>query len=166
MRAWHVTRSSWHAWHLWRWTMRCGDVQRSGDIVTRVTRVMDGHVPGCERYYIVHSQGWWGIYLHPPRNNDLGIHGDDDSSLNGTMTLSIKNIPRRGREFSVWAYFQNIVSKRWKHFHNLHISWIVWLLVTEPTLSSSVVALMGLSTCSGASSASVSAATQDSAICR
>ena len=66
MRAWHVTRGSWHAWHLWRWTMRCGDVQRSGDIVTRVTRVMDSHVPGCERYYIVHSQGWWGyIYIHP-----------------------------------------------------------------------------------------------------
>ena len=116
--------------------------------------------------------GVMGIYLHPPRNNDLGIHGDDDSSLNGTMTLSIKNIPRRGREFSVWAYFQDIVSKRWEHFHNLSqlstvytsLSLIVWLLVTEPSFSS-VVALMGLSTCSGASSASVSAATQDSAIC-
>ena len=113
-------RGSWHSWHLWRWTMRCGDVQRSGHIVTRVTRVMDGHVPGPGRYYIVHSQGWSEIYLHQPKNNDLGIHGDDDSSLlNGTMTVSImkKKIPWRGREFSVWATsvlwrycFENVIT--------------------------------------------------------
>ena len=36
------------------------------------------------------------------QNNDIRIHGDDDSSLlNGTMTVFIKKIPRRGREFSV-----------------------------------------------------------------
>ena len=46
--------------------MRCGDVQRSGDIVTRVTRVMDGHVPDVSVITLSTARGDGGyIYIHP-----------------------------------------------------------------------------------------------------
>ena len=150
-RAWHVTgprdirdtcdggqwgvemcrdqATSWHVSHVW-WMDTCPG---PGVITLSTAR-------GDRKY----------IYISP----GIMISGSMVMMIAASSTVQWQYLSWRRRFHDVGvsspserrAYFEDIVSKMWEHFINyLHfsVSWIVWLLVTEPSFSS-VVALMGI----------------------
>ena len=112
--------TSWHVSHVW-WMDTCPG---PGVITLSTAR-------GDRKY----------IYISP----GIMISGSMVMMIAASSTVQWQYLSRRFHDVGVSSpYFEDIVSKMWEHFFNyLHFSWIVWLLVTEPSFSSAM-ALMGI----------------------
>ena len=120
--------TSWHVSHVW-WMDTCP----GPGVITLSTA-------GGDRKY---------IYIYP----GIMISGSMVMMIAASSTVQWQYLSWRRRFHDVGvsspserrAYFEDIVSKMWEHFHNyLHFSRIVWLLVTEPSFFSSAMALIRL----------------------